>query len=247
MNAEDAWRDDGTSPRTTERATAEPSPPNPHSSAMQPNVFTLYESSSQLLMRRLLIFGGTGAVSLLGVVMCGVAGGIGAAATALVMLGFAAVLALFVASLGIVPFLDAQPAGLVSVERSAVHASKTGQRIDFARPHTVTVLCSQRITRTRVKGKYSEWEQGLDYDWVALVLEQDGRRVTFTQDQVSASYDGGIRGERRANRSFLGRPPSPHATKPNGMRVDLTRFDDFERALGSAISEGFRLGLAAAR
>ena len=66
MNAEDAWRDDGTSPRTTERATAEPSPPNPHSSAMQPNVFTLYESSSQLLMRRLLIFGGTGADGLPG-------------------------------------------------------------------------------------------------------------------------------------------------------------------------------------
>lgn len=211
---------------------------------MQPNVFTLYESSSQLLVRRLLLLAGASAIGLLGVVMCGVGGGFGAAATALVMLGFAAVLALFVASLGIVPFLDAQPAGTVTVEESAVHESKTGQRIDFARPHTVTVLASQRITRTRVKGRWAEWEQGLDYDWVAFVFEQDGRRVTFTQEQVSASYDGGHGVERRANRSFLGRPPTPQATKPDGMRVDLTRFDDFERALGRAISEGFRLGVA---
>ncbi|MBX7197001.1 MAG: hypothetical protein K1X94_33430 [Sandaracinaceae bacterium] len=212
---------------------------------MQPSVFTLYESSSQLLTRRLLIFGGSAVVSLLGVVMCGVVGGIGAAFTAMVMLGFATVLALFVASLGIVPFLDARHVGQVTVERSAVRESKTGRRIDFAQPHTVAVLCSQRVVRTRVKGRYAEYEQSLAYDWVALVFEQGATRLTFTQPHVDASYDSGMRGERRVNRGFLGRPPTPYGARPDGLAVDLMQFDDFERALGKAVSEGFRLGLVA--
>ena len=138
------------------------------------------------------------------------------------------------------PRCSTQRSGTERVDLSLTHLRRTARSSAHARGSDE---CRGRLARRRNK----PWEQGLDYDWVALVLEQDGRRVTFTQDQVSASYDGGHRGERRANRSFLGRPPSPHETKPNGMRVDLTRFDDFERALGSAISEGFRLSLAAAR
>lgn len=197
-------------------------------------VFDVYESASQLLLGALAFAG------LIIVVMCGIGGGLGSAAVAVVMLGFAAVLALFVMSLGIVPFLDAKPTGKLTVEGSILRDSSTGRAVDFALPHTFHVLASQRVVRTQVQGRFSQWEQSLAYDWVAFVFEQGETRLTLTQPNVSASYDSGDVSQRRANRSFLGQAPTLRTQKPDGIVVDTMRFDDLERAIATAQTLGFR-------
>jgi hypothetical protein len=207
--------------------------------------FDVYESASQVLLRRFLILGGLALVGFIFVVMCGIGGGIGLAAVAIVLLGLAAVLALLVMSLDIVPFLDAQTTGKVAFEGGVLRHAEQGTAIDFSHPYNLHVLASQRIVRTRVRPKYGgEWEQSLNYDWVAFVIEQGATRLTFTQPQVSASWDSGDVAQRRANRTFLGQAPTLRPQMPEGIVVDFTRFDEFERALAVAQADGYRAQIA---
>ena len=145
-------------------------------------------------------------------------------------------------SLGIVPFLDAQPTGTLTLDGSVIRRSSTA--VDFSLPYNLHVLASQRIVRTRVQGRFSQWEQSLAYDWVAFVVEQGATRLTLTQPNVSASYDSGDVAQRRANRIFLGQAPTLRTQKPEGIVVDTMRFDDLERAIAAAQLQGYRAQLA---
>lgn len=214
---------------------------------MQRDTFDLYETPNEVLIRRALVLGGLGFGGMLLIVACGFAGGASAGMAAMALVGGGLTVTLLVMTLGIVSFFEPREVGRLTVRGTVVTDERQGRAIDLARRHELAVLASQRIVRTRVRGRSIEYELSLAYEWLAFVIRQDGNEITVVQDSVSASSQGyvGLRGERVADRLFLGRPPTLAAARPPGRRVGITQFDELEQALRAALDVGGR-ALAAA-